>query len=291
MRDACRQGPVVQGELDVLEQTNFDMGTVIGKRYVVQGKIGHGGMGSVFLALDLETGKQVAVKMIHVKYADNKAAVARFIREVAAVRSLDHPGIIKIFDSGQMDKVLYYVMEYVEGKSVRLLLQRHQRLAFPSVVRILCLAADALSHAHTITIHRDLSPENVMVLQDGSIRLLDFGLAKLEDQFKDLTITGVNLGKLQYASPEQQRNASKVDARADLYSLGVMFFEMLTGRAPLQEKRLTEYCPELPAEVDAFVEKALAPDPDMRFQTAVEFRNALLALYKKSVNPSCGKQG
>lgn len=274
----------------MLDQTNFDMGKVIGQRYVVQGKIGHGGMGSVFLALDLETGRQVAVKMIHTKYVENKSAVSRFIREVNTVKSLDHPGIVKIFDVGKMDKVLYYVMEYLEGKSVRRLLQMRKKIEFPSVVRILCLSAEALSHAHKITIHRDLSPENIMVLPDGSIRILDFGLAKLEDQFKDLTITGVNLGKLQYASPEQQRNPAEVDARSDLYSLGVMFFEMLTGRAPLQGRQLSELCPGLPPGADAFAEKAMAREPLLRFQSAIEFRNALLLLYKQSINPACPEQ-
>ncbi len=264
------------------EQTQFETGKIIADRYVIQEKLGRGGMGSVFRALDKTTGQEVALKMMHAKYADNKHAIARFVREVATMRSLDHPGIIKILDARKVDDMLFYAMEYVEGKSLRTWLQHRHQLQFSSVVRILCLVADALSHAHTITIHRDLSPENIMVLKDGSIRLLDFGLAKLDDQFKDLTITGVNLGKLRYMAPEQQRHAAQVDARADLYSLGVMFFELLTGRAPGAGKKLTSLRPDLPPEADDFAVRAMASDPDMRFQSAAEFRDTLLALYKST---------
>lgn len=266
-----------------MEQTNFERGMVFGDRYIIEGKIGRGGMGSVFRALDKKTGQQVALKTLHKKYAENKQAVARFIREINTVRCLDHPGIVKILDAQKMDDILFFTMEYVDGRTLRYLLQNHKKLAFPSVVRILCLVADALSHAHEVTIHRDLSPENIMIVRDGTIRLLDFGLAKLEDSFKDLTVTGVDLGKLQYMAPEQQVNASKVDHRADLYPLGVMFFELLTGRAPLEGKKLTELRPDLPYEVDAFLEKAMAWNPNKRFQSAAEFRDALITLYRETL--------
>lgn len=266
-----------------MEQTNFARGELFGDRYIIQGKIGRGGMGSVFLALDKKTGRQVALKTLHKRYADNRSAIARFIREIATVRQLNHPGIVKILDAQKLDDMFFYTMEYVEGKSLRSLLQLRQKLEFPSVVRILCLVADALSHAHTITIHRDLSPENIMVVRDGTIRLLDFGLAKLEDGFKDLTVTGVDLGKVQYMAPEQQVNAGKVDCRADLYPLGVMFFELLTGRAPQEGRKLTELRPDLPPEADVFLEKAMARDPDQRFQSAVAFRDALFALYRDTL--------
>lgn len=260
--------------------TDFETGKTIGNRYVIREKIGRGGMGSVFLALDKKTGQLVALKMLHSKYAGSKHAIARFVREVTTARSLNHPGIVKILDACKVDNMLFYTMEYVDGKTLRRWLQNRHRLEFQSVVRVLCLVADALSHAHKITIHRDLSPENIMVLKDGSVRLLDFGLAKLDDQFKGLTVVGANLGKLQYMAPEQQEDPSSVDFRADLYSLGVMFYELLTGQAPVPGRKLTQLCPELPPQADAFVEKAMARDPNMRFQSAFEFREALLALYR-----------
>lgn len=263
-------------------ELQLEVGRVLAERYEIRQKLGRGGMGSVYLVYDQKTGREVALKMLHAKYAGSKYAIARFIREVTTARSLNHPGIVKIFDACKSDNILFYTMEYVEGKTVRQWLQERHRLEFKSVVRVLCLVADALSHAHKITIHRDLSPENIMVMRNGSIRLLDFGLAKLDDQFKGLTVVGTNLGKFRYTAPEQQLDPAKVDYRADLFSLGVMFFELLTGRAPHPGHRLSQLCPGLPSGADAFAEKAMAPDPDKRFQTAVEFRDALLELYRSS---------
>lgn len=264
------------------QQTVFDKGTVIADRYIIQEKIGCGGMGAVFLALDSEKGQRVALKTLPEQFLDNKYAVSRFIREINTLRMLGHPGIVKLRDAQMANNTLFYVMEYVEGKSLRHLLQVRKRFEFPTTVRLLCLVADALSHAHKITIHRDLSPENIMVLRDGSIRLLDFGLAKLADKFKDLTATGINLGKLQYMAPEQKRSAARVDARADLYSLGVIFFELLTGHLPEPGQSLIVIRPDLPSKTNVFFLRAVAPEPEKRFQSATEFRDTLLALYKET---------
>jgi serine/threonine-protein kinase len=202
------------------------------------------------------------------------------VREVKLARQLNHPGIVKIYDAQKWQNTLFYTMEYLQGKSLRRWLQQRQRLDFGPTVRVLCLVASALDHAHRITIHRDLSPENIMVLPDGSVRLFDFGLAKLDDEFKNLTTAGANLGKLKYMAPEQELNASEVDHRADLYSLGVIFFEMLTGNVPMPGQRITDLRPDLPPEADLFLVKALALEPDNRFSSAREFHAALLQLYK-----------
>lgn len=262
--------------------TQFEPGAIVADRYIVRRSLGRGGMGEVFLVTDTKTSQDVALKTLHAKYASSKHAMARFVREVKTARSLDHPGIVKILDARQWGETLFYTMEYIDGKSLRRWIQQKHRLDFGSAVRVLCLVADALTHAHRITIHRDLSPENIMVLRDGSIRVLDFGLAKLDDQFKGLTMMGVNLGKLQYMAPEQQTNPSGVDHRADIFPLGVMFYEMLTGRAPHPGQKLTDLRPDLPREANAFVEKALAPNPDARFPTVRDFRNALVELYRIS---------
>jgi serine/threonine-protein kinase len=203
-----------------MEQTNFARGELFGDRYIIQGKIGRGGMGSVFLALDKKTGRQVALKTLHKRYADNRSAIARFIREIATVRRLNHPGIVKILDAQKLDDMFFYTMEYVEGKSLRSLLTTSTK------ARVSIRCAHSLPgggcvepcpyHYHS----SGPSPENIMVVRDGTIRLLDFGLAKLEDGFKDLTVTGVDLGKVQYMAPEQQVNAGKVDCRARSVSPG-----------------------------------------------------------------------
>lgn len=195
---------------------------------------------------------------------------------------------MKIYDMHHDDSLLFYTMEYVEGKSLRHWMKQRRQLDFGSVVRVLSLVAHALEHAHKITIHRDLSPENIMVLQDGSIRLLDFGLAKLADANKSLTMIGSSLGKFQYVAPEQRLNAAHVDHRADLYPLGIMFFEMLAGHLPDGREKISEIRPDLPPQADSFVTKAIAGAPEQRFQSAREFRQALMALYelqKKHVTP------
>ena len=264
--------------------SKYKIGQVVAERYRIKQGLGQGGMGEVYLATDSLTGQDVALKTLHAKYARNRQAVARFVREVNTAYQLNHPGIVKIYDARQWHDSLFYTMEFVDGKSLRHWLAQRGKLNLGSVVRVLCLVADALAHAHQITIHRDLSPENIMVLRDGSIRILDFGLAKLDDRFKDLTMIGVNLGKLAYIAPEQQVNASAVDQRADIYPLGVMFFEMLTGQRPKPGQKVTELRPELPPQADAFLRKAMAVDPNDRFPTVYSFRAELLALYEHANN-------
>jgi serine/threonine-protein kinase len=253
----------------------------IAGRYEILEALGRGGMGKVFHVHDAETGRELALKMLRSQWQQHPQAVARFMREMETVRQLKHPGIVRVFDTHVEDGLLFYTMEYVRGKSLRQWMSKRGRIGLGSTVRVLCLVADALDHAHAVTIHRDLSPENIMVLKDGSVRLLDFGLAKLQDTQQVLTMVGASLGKLQYVAPEQRSNAARVDHRADLYPLGVMFYEMLTGALPDSVHRMHDIRPDLPLACDDFVAKALAVDPDGRFQSAREFRRALLALYQQ----------
>ena len=259
----------------------FKPGDIIATRYRVEKLLGRGGMGLVYRVFDLKTNEQLALKTLLPKYAVHKQAMARFVREVKTVRRLNHRGIVKIFDARQYGPMLYYTMEYLKGMTLRNYIVKRNKLGLGSTVRILTLLCLALEHAHAVTIHRDISPENVMLLPDASIRLLDFGLAKLEEPNDPaLTRVGASLGKMLYKAPEQQVNAAAVDLRADIYPLGVMFFEMLVGRLPKRDETICELIPDLPDECDAFLEKAMAFDPDERFRTVGDFRRALTEIYQ-----------
>lgn len=258
----------------------YGKGDKINDRYEVIKGIGRGGMGMVYLVDDAQTGQQLALKSILPQYASHEYAVKRFIREVNAVRKMNHPCIIKIFDAQKSDDLLYYTMEYLEGQSLYRWMQRRGQMGLGSTVRVMSLLCSALEHAHQYTVHRDLSPDNVMVMKDGSIKLLDFGLAKLTTVESSFTMIGTHLGKREYNAPEQRANARDVDLRADIYSLGVIFHEMLAGERPEDDKRLVELRPDLPTECDAIVLRCMAEDPEDRFPNALELRKAMMHCYE-----------
>ncbi len=260
----------------------FQSGDVIADRYEVCQQLGRGGMGVVYLVIDRKAGCKVALKTLLPQYVSNTRAVQRFMREVQAVQQMDHPCIVKVFDVQQFNDHLFYTMEYVQGQSLRSLMRKRKQFGMGSTVRILSLLCYALEHAHKYTIHRDISPENVVVTEEGNIRLLDFGLAKVLNADVAFTRIGVSLGKIQYGAPEQRADAANVDLRADLYSLGVMFYEMLSGQLPRPGQSLVELVPSLHPDCQEFVNKAMAADPADRFSSAREFREALTALFEKA---------
>lgn len=260
----------------------FSEGDVVAERYEILKQLGRGGMGVVYLATDRQSGSTVALKTLLPQYVTNKRAVQRFMREVQAVGQLDHPCIVKIFDIQDTGNTIFYTMEYVEGQSLRSLMRKRKQFGMGSTVRILSLLCHALEHAHKFTIHRDISPENIIITAEGNIRLLDFGLAKVLNADTAFTRIGVSLGKIQYGAPEQRADAANVDLRADLYSLGVMFYEMLSGQLPKPGQTLTGLVPSLHPECEVFVSKAMAANPEDRFASAREFREALTRLYQQS---------
>lgn len=268
----------------------FSEGDVIAGRYEIREQLGRGGMGVVYLAHDRKTNDVIALKTLLPQYVTNKRAVQRFMREVQAVGQLDHPCIVKIFDIQDTGETIFYTMEYVDGQSLRNLMRKRKQFGMGSTVRILSLLCHALEHAHQFTIHRDISPENIIVTADGNIRLLDFGLAKVLNAETAFTRIGISLGKIQYGAPEQRADAANVDLRADLYSLGVMFYEMLGGQLPRPGQRLIDIVPTLHPECEAFVEKAMAANPEERFSSAREFREELTRLYNLTQRPAAGPQ-
>jgi eukaryotic-like serine/threonine-protein kinase len=260
-------------------------------RYDVEHEIGAGGMATVFLARDVKHDRKVALKMLN---ADLGAVlgVERFLAEIKVTANLQHPNLLPLFDSGEANGLLFYVMPFVEGESLRARLEREKQLPIDEAVRITSAIAAALDYAHRRgVIHRDLKPENIL-LQDGQPLLADFGIALAVSNAggNRITQTGLSLGTPQYMSPEQATGDRAIDGRTDIYSLGAILFEMLSGDPPyvgstsqaVIARVLTEpprsvraLRNTVPEYIDAAVERTLAKLPADRFATAHEFANAL----------------
>ena len=205
---------------------------VLADRYKVERVIGEGGMATVYLAEDLKHKRKVAVKVMRPELAATLGS-DRFLREVEIAANLSHPHILPMYDSGEADGILYYVMPWVEGESLSARLKRDGELPAPEALRYAREVADALAYAHKRgIIHRDIKPANIL-LGDGHALVADFGIARaLEAQGEAITRTGLAIGTPQYMSPEQATGAKDVDARTDIYALGAVLYEMLTGEPP-----------------------------------------------------------
>ena len=260
-------------------------------RYAIERELGEGGMAVVMLARDLKHQRQVAIKVLRPELSQT-LGTDRFLREIEVAAQLTHPHILPVFDSGAADGLLYYVMPYVEGGSLRALLQREPQLSVELAVRLTCQVADALEYAHSRgVVHRDIKPENIL-LESGEAVIADYGLALAVSVAGGarLTGSGLALGTPAYMSPEQATGDLQIDGRADLYSLGCVLYEMLAGEPPftgpgaraIMAKRLGAPVPLIrvvregvPLAVERAIERALAKVPADRFRTAGEFAKAL----------------
>ena len=208
---------------------------LIGKEfgpYLVDKELGSGSMGTVFRAKNRKTGERVAIKLMSLALGTSNAALKRFEHEVKTLRKLEHPNIVKYIISGRYHSSPFYIMEFVEGKSLDLILNRREKLPWEEVVAIGIDLCAGLQYAHDKgIIHRDLKPSNLMMLKDGSIKLTDFGIAKDAD-LTALTAANSTVGTAAYMSPEQCRGTRDITHKTDLYSMGIMFYELLTGRKP-----------------------------------------------------------
>ncbi|MFM8680699.1 MAG: protein kinase domain-containing protein [Alphaproteobacteria bacterium] len=235
--------------------------------------LGEGGMGCVYRARHRQLGRAVALKILAPGTEDDARFVERFLREARALARLDHPGIVRVHDFGRAGKRLFMTMELVEGTTLRELL-REKRISAREALAIVPQICDALQYAHDEgVVHRDIKPENVLVDVQGRVKLADFGLAKLvgpADEIHGRTHTGQGMGTPHYMAPEQATSARDVDHRADIYSLGVVFYEMLTGELPLGRFEPPSKRASIDARLDRIVLKSLERAPELRYQQAVE---------------------
>lgn len=256
-------------------EVQFRRGQVVASRYTVLNLIGRGGMGCIYKVHDNTLGEDVALKTLLPQFAQDKLVVSRFFNEARIARKLAHPNIVRVHDIGNAGDIIYISMEYLEGKSLRGILEglpTGQRLPLGQTLRIFDELCAALEYAHQYTVHRDIKPENVMIGFSGSVKLMDFGISKLMANTR-LTGASIVMGTPFYMSPEQVRNSRDVDARSDIYSVGVMLYEVLTGNVPTGvPKPASQMAKEVPPSIDAIVAKCVEPDPKGRYQSVAELR-------------------
>ena len=262
----------------------FQPGQVVGDRYRVVRKLGGGGMADVYLCEDLTLGRNVAIKVLLQRYLNDPTFVERFRREAKAAAGLNQQNLVSIYDWGEVDGTYYIVMEYVEGETLKDLIRRRGRLSGNEAVLVGMQLLAAIDFAHRSgIIHRDIKPQNVMIDTAGTAKVMDFGIARAGDS--GMTEAGSILGTAQYLAPEQAKGYP-VDERSDLYSVGVVLYEMLTGTVPFKgDSAVTvalkhvnevpvepaELVPGLPYSLNQIVLKAMAKDPADRYQSAAEF--------------------
>jgi serine/threonine protein kinase len=251
-------------------------------------------MGEVYLAEDKKLDRQVAIKILNEKFSQDESNLQRFVSEAKAASALNHPNILTIYEFGEAEDARFIVSEYIEGKTLREII-RESRLGLPEILDISIQITGALSAAHQVRlIHRDIKPENIIIRPDGYVKILDFGLAKLVQQkaigFEESTIKqnqtakGVILGTVNYMSPEQAKG-ERVDERTDIFSFGVLIYEMMAGRTPFagdsvsetfanlinkEAQPLSRFSTNVPDELQRIVAKMIRKNKDERYQTAKE---------------------
>ncbi|NNN18301.1 MAG: Stk1 family PASTA domain-containing Ser/Thr kinase, partial [Acidimicrobiaceae bacterium] len=261
-----------------------------GGRYELIQKIARGGMAEVYMAKDQLLDRPVALKVLFPELSVNVSFVERFRREAQAAANLSHPNIVSVFDWGEAENTYYIVMELVEGITLASLIRESGRTDPYKAAAIAADVASSLSFAHRHgVIHRDVKPSNVLLTEDGQVKVTDFGIARAATADGDLTQTGAVMGTATYIPPEQAQGLA-VDGRSDVYSLGVVLYEMLVGKVPfagdsplaIAYKHVREEAvrprvlePEIPEALEAIVMKAMAKDPDARYQSAIEMRDDL----------------
>lgn len=269
-----------------------NLGKVFDGRYLINRVVGVGGMAVVYEATELSSGKRVALKMLKESISDNTQALRRFINESKAVAMLNHPNIVKIVDVSVKTEHKFIVMEYIKGITLRDYMNKKVKLGWQEATAFIAQILQALDHAHMKgVIHRDIKPQNIMVMEGGIIKVADFGIAKIPNA-ETVTMVDHAVGTIYYISPEQAKG-KKIDARSDLYSLGVMFYEMVTGELPFMAensyaimhqhihdapKPPTQRVPQLPLGVEQIILCAMEKDAARRYQSASQMHRHIIRI-------------
>jgi eukaryotic-like serine/threonine-protein kinase len=282
------------------EKNQIDSGTVLDGKYRIEKQVGAGGMGAVYMATHIAIGRRVAIKTLHVEFSGDAQVVARFHREAQLAGSIGHDNICEVTDIGRLESgAPYLVMPLLQGRPLADILEGSEALSLDRVADIGCQTLSALEAAHAAGIvHRDLKPDNIFVTKMGDrqdfVKLLDFGISKVleQDEVTALTMTGTVLGTPFYMAPEQAKGAKNLDHRVDIYAMGVILYEALTGRRPFEGDTYNEIMfkiiaepfaaptalnPSVPLPVEQVIFKAMSREAADRFATAAEMRRALEA--------------
>ncbi len=265
------------------------IGQIIGN-YKIEEKLGEGGMGAVYKGVDTMLDREVAIKALKPELASQTSVVERFRSEAVTLAKLNHPNIATLYSMFRQGEELYMVLEFVRGETLDSLLRRRGALPAEEAIPVFCQVLDGIDHAHELgVVHRDIKPANMMLTEKGTLKVLDFGIARLLGSAR-MTRAGNIIGTLEYMAPEQVRG-QETDGRSDIYALGMMLYEVLTGKLPFDTdnefelmKSQTEMTPTRPREinpaiseeVEAAIMKAIEKDPEKRFQTGGEFREMLV---------------
>lgn len=264
-------------------------GEKINDRYEIIRAIGEGGMANVYLAYDTILNRRVAVKILRGDLAEDEKFIRRFQREAIAASSLSHPNIVEIYDVGEDNGKYFIVMEYVEGKTLKQLIKKRGALTLAEVIDIMVQLTSAIAHAHdSYIIHRDIKPQNVIILDDGRVKIMDFGIAAQLNS-NDLTQTNSVMGTVYYLPPEQA-NGTTTTTKSDIYSLGILMYELVIGKVPFKGDSPVEVAikqmkepipdiitsnPDIPQSIENIILRACAKNPKNRYESANEMRNDL----------------
>jgi len=275
--------------------------------YKIKKRIGSGGMSTVYLAHDIRLDRDVAVKVLKIdprlglNEAGKREIILRFQQEAKAAARLNHPNIVSIHQVGRQGDQYYIVMEYLDGSSLGQRMKSGERNAVETILKWMDQICDGLHFAHEHgVIHRDIKPDNLILLKNGTIKVTDFGIARLEQSEMVKTKDQTFMGTIYYCSPEQLKEFKNIDRRTDIFSMGVVFYQLLTGRLPFHEESIAEtidriihgepepprkFIPGIPVSVERTVLKCLAKNPAERFQTAKELKDALVQFRAPGAEP------